>query len=69
MGSANVGFRFGACGKQSCADIVKTSVALKEPPRHLRLTCQTAEIHDDASMGQSLGTDADGIGGGRYGFN
>ena len=38
MGGGNVGFRFGAGGQQGCADIVEARVALKEPPRHLRLT-------------------------------
>jgi len=62
MGSRDIGFRFGACGQKSCADVVDAGVALEEPTRHLRLTRQAAEIHDGASMGQRCGTDAGGIG-------
>ena len=69
MSCRDVGFRFGAGGQQGRADVVEVSVALEEPTRHLRLTSQTAEIDDGASMGQRLGTDADGIGAGCNGFN
>ena len=62
MGCRDVGFRFGAGGQQGGADVVEAGVALKEPTRHLRLTGQTAEIDDGASMGQRCGTDAGGIG-------
>ena len=62
MGGRDVGFRFGAGGQQGRADVVEVSVTLEEPTRHLRLTSQTAEIDDGASMGQRLGTDAGGIG-------
>jgi hypothetical protein len=60
MGCRDVGFRFGAGSQQGGADVVEVGVALEEPPRHLRLAGQTAEIDDGAGMGQRCGTDAGG---------
>ena len=62
MGGRNVRLGVGAGGQQGGADVVEAGVALKEPTRHLRLTGQTAEVDDGASMGQRCGTDAGGIG-------
>ena len=40
MGGGDVRHGFGAAGKQGGADVVDTGVALEEPARHLRLSCE-----------------------------
>lgn len=61
MGGGNVGFRLGTEGQEGSADLVETGVTFKEPPRHLRLPGQTAEIHDGAGMGEDVGAHRGGI--------
>jgi len=61
MGGGDVGFRLGTEGQEGCTDFVETGVTFKEPPRHLRLPRQTAEIQDGAGVGHRLGPDVGGI--------
>ena len=74
VGGGDLGHRFGARGQQSGADVVDTGVTLEEPACHLRLTSETAEVDDGASMTQSFGADVGsdgcivGSGNGAIGF-